>query len=125
MEADPSCLTLLSPLPSNATDVESGITGAIAVQQWLETPEAREKIGGYQFHRKVVTHYFCKSCGVHCFAIGKPLGDRKGLMVAVNVNAIDDLDLSGEEWMVSAFYVDGKGDFKAGVGKVPFEGGRW
>jgi hypothetical protein len=44
----------------------------------------------YQFNKKVIHHLFCKTCGVASFAKGEKPGG--GLMVAVNVRCLDDID---------------------------------
>lgn len=123
MLSSPSQITLLSPLPSGTSS--TGITGADFVQAALDSDELKDLVGGYQYNRKVVTHYFCKKCGVHPFTIGTPMGPEKGLLVGVNVNAIDGVDFSGKEWMKAGFYVDGNGDFKKGFASEPFAPGRW
>ncbi|RPA79036.1 hypothetical protein BJ508DRAFT_308775 [Ascobolus immersus RN42] len=119
-------LTLLSPLPSGST---APLIGAADIQAALATDELKEKVGGYQYGKKVMTHYFCRGCGVHTFTIHvpgvSPFAADGGLRVGINVNAVDGLDMSGEEWKVVGGYLDGRGDFKQAVGKVPYGGGSW
>jgi hypothetical protein len=45
----------------------------------------------YAWGGKTATRYFCKHCGVHCFARGY-LAEVGGDYVALNVNALDDVD---------------------------------
>ncbi|RPA82724.1 hypothetical protein BJ508DRAFT_413893 [Ascobolus immersus RN42] len=119
---DPSSLTLLAPLPSGTN---SPIVGGAEVQAALDRDELKSKVGGYAYNTKRVTHYFCKECGVHVFTIGYPFGETGGLKIGTNARAVDDLDMSGEEWKTAGYYVDGRGDFKAGFSKVPFSPGQW
>jgi hypothetical protein len=46
----------------------------------------------YQFHKKVIHHLFCKTCGIVSFAKAQAPDGTK--MVAVNVRCIDGVDLS-------------------------------
>jgi hypothetical protein len=46
----------------------------------------------YQFKKKVIHHYFCKSCGILSFMkAAKPDGTK---MVAINLRCLDNIDLS-------------------------------
>lgn len=45
----------------------------------------------YVWGGKISTRYFCKSCGVHCFARGH-LEQLGGDYVAINLNTLDDID---------------------------------
>lgn len=53
---------------------------------------AGEGLTDYQFHRNVIHHLFCSTCGVESFATGK--GVDGGTMYAVNVRCLDDVELS-------------------------------
>ena len=44
----------------------------------------------YQFHKHVIHHLFCRTCGIKPFARGK---GPKGETVAVNVRTLDDIDV--------------------------------
>jgi hypothetical protein len=55
----------------------------------LLTPES--KLAFYEWGPKLSKRYFCKSCGVHCFARGH-LAELGGDYLAVNLNALDDID---------------------------------
>ena len=45
----------------------------------------------YLFHRRVVHHHFCRTCGIQPFAEGvRPDGAE---VVAVNVRCLDDVDI--------------------------------
>jgi hypothetical protein len=46
----------------------------------------------YQFGKKRIHHFFCKSCGIRSFARGKAPDGRE--VAAVNVRCLDGIDLS-------------------------------
>jgi hypothetical protein len=50
-----------------------------------------DELTDYQFHKKVIHHLFCRTCGVASFARGKGPDGNDG--VAVNVRGLDDVDL--------------------------------
>ncbi len=46
----------------------------------------------YRFNQKVITHLFCRACGVESYAFGK---DKMGYpIVALNVRTLDAIDIS-------------------------------
>lgn len=49
----------------------------------------------YQFNNKRIHHLFCSTCGVRCFGHGQ--GPDGTTMYAVNVRALDDVDLEALE----------------------------
>ena len=50
-----------------------------------------DALASYQFHKHVIDHHFCNTCGIHPYATGI---DSKGKqMYAINIRCIDDLDL--------------------------------
>ena len=54
----------------------------------LRTP--REDLGSYKFHKHVIEHHFCPTCGISPFSEGSdPKGNR---MVAINVCCVDGVD---------------------------------
>ena len=56
----------------------------------LETPA--EEMATYRFHKHVIAHHFCPTCGCAPFAEGKaPDGSA---MAAVNLRCLEDFDLS-------------------------------
>lgn len=56
----------------------------------------------YRFYHKVLSHLFCKVCGVQCFAYGTmPDGTET---VAVNIRTLENIDIS----RISKYQVDGK-----------------
>ena len=54
--------------------------------QLVLTEGSIEKLTLYQFHKKIIKHYFCPVCGV--MFLTKAFG-----VVAVNVRTIDGIDL--------------------------------
>jgi hypothetical protein len=55
----------------------------------LLTPE--ENASAYVFNRHVISHRFCKACGMHPYAEGvDPKGNR---VAAVNLRCLEDFDL--------------------------------
>ena len=46
----------------------------------------------YQFHKRVIHHLFCKSCGILAFGKGAAPDGTK--MVAINLRTIDGIDLN-------------------------------
>lgn len=45
----------------------------------------------YLFNKKMITHLFCRECGVEAFSYGKNQAGES--TVAINVRSIDDIDL--------------------------------
>ena len=55
----------------------------------LLTP--REQTSGYKFHKHVINHLFCPTCGIHPFGEGT---DPKGnAIAAINLRCIENLDI--------------------------------
>jgi len=48
----------------------------------------------YRFHKKVIQHLFCSTCGVQSFASGEHGGE---MMYMVNVRCLDGVELAGRE----------------------------
>lgn len=46
----------------------------------------------FQFNRHLIKHYFCSTCGIQSFAMGKRPSDGAA-MAAVNVRCLDDIDV--------------------------------
>lgn len=56
----------------------------------LLTPE--EDAASYTFHKHVIRHRFCPTCGIHPYAEGvDPKGNR---IAAVNLRCVDGIDLA-------------------------------
>jgi len=59
----------------------------------------------YVWGGKISTRYFCKSCGVHCFARGH-LAELGGDYISINLNTLDGIDQS----QVQLIHWDGRHD---------------
>ncbi len=46
----------------------------------------------YMFHKHVIEHHFCTTCGIHAF--GEGIGPDGSKMAAVNVNCLEGVDLA-------------------------------
>lgn len=54
-----------------------------------------DNLQDYLFHKKVIHHHFCKTCGVESFAEGKnPDGSPA---YGINVRCLDDVDVAALE----------------------------
>lgn len=51
----------------------------------------KENLTDYQFNKKVVHHYFCKTCGIQSFGAG--VGPDGKEMRAINIRCLDNIDL--------------------------------
>lgn len=73
----------------------------------FSTPDAfrllrgEDRLSEYLFNRHVISHRFCKTCGVEPFGMGK--GPDGQDMVAVNVRTLEDV----EPWSVETTKFDG------------------
>lgn len=73
-------------------------------------------IGRYEWASKIGQRYFCKRCGVYCFARGN-IPELGGDYVSVNLNAFDKVDPSA----VMVHYWDGRHDnWYAGARPTPW-----
>ena len=80
----------------------------------LLTPFA--ELGAYAWGPKLSTRYFCKNCGVQCFGRGY-LEEVGGDYVAVNLNALDDVELT----TLSFVHWDGRhNNWQAGPRPAPW-----
>jgi hypothetical protein len=58
----------------------------------------------YSFGPRILTRFICRHCGVLCFARG--IGPGNSPMVGVNVNTLDDVEVS----VLRVVYFDGRHD---------------
>lgn len=73
-------------------------------------------LSDYVWGSKIGTRRFCKHCGVHCFGAGH-LEQLGGDYVSVNVNALDEVDVS----KLTILYWDGRHDnWMAGTRPTPW-----
>jgi hypothetical protein len=69
---------------------KTGTMLAFAPAEQLTLESGEEELIDYQFNKKIIHHYFCRTCGVRSFARGMT-GDKP--MAAVNVRCLDDVEL--------------------------------
>jgi hypothetical protein len=88
----------------------------------LAKPEAlillagKESLNEYAWGGKIMTRYFCRHCGIHCFARGH-LAELGGDYVSINVNTLDDIDPSA----LALVYWDGRhNNWQAGPRPAPW-----
>jgi hypothetical protein len=70
---------------------KGSVLAAFAPEQFhLQT--SHDEIATYTFHRHVIRHQFCKTCGCARFAEG--IGPDGTAMVVINLRCADGIDLS-------------------------------
>jgi hypothetical protein len=79
--------------------------GAIVKPAAFQLVSGEADLSTYEWGHRVGHRKFCKHCGVHCFAPGH-LDVLGGDYVSVNLNCLDDFDLS----RVKLGYWDGRHD---------------
>lgn len=52
---------------------------------------APEAMRSYTFHKHVIHHHFCPTCGIHPF--GEGLGQDGAAMAAVNIRCLEGVDI--------------------------------
>ena len=93
--------------------------GVIAKPKNFRLLSGEASLVDYQFNTKMMHHQFCKQCGIHMFGKGnlKQLG---GEYYSVNLNCVDDLDLS----KLNVMYWDGRhNNWAAGPSASPYSPG--
>jgi hypothetical protein len=96
--------------PAAARRRAAGTTGRAAARQ------GEADLSAYAWGGKISTRYFCKHCGIHCFARGH-LAEVGGDYVSVNLNTLDDLDPRN----VKVAHWDGRHDnWHAGTRDTPW-----
>jgi hypothetical protein len=95
---------------------KSAVTGAIVKPEAFRLLTGQDALGGYQWGAKISTRHFCKHCGIQCFGVGH-LEQVGGDFVSVNLNALDELDVS----LLDIVYWDGRHDnWMAGPRSTPW-----
>lgn len=61
----------------------------------FDLKQGEDQLTAYQFHKKAITHLFCRVCGVQSFARGKTPDGKD--MIAVNVRCLDGIDVAALE----------------------------
>ena len=93
-----------------------GPVGAIVKPEAFRLLTAESDLSQYVWGHKISQRYFCKRCGVHCFAKGH-LDMLGGDYVSVNLNTLDDVDPAS----LSVVHWDGRHDnWQAGARPAPW-----
>ncbi len=82
-----------------------GGTGSIVKPTAFALLSGENDLGTYEWGAKISKRFFCKHCGVHCFARGH-LAEVGGDYVSVNLNCLDGVELAG----IRVTYWDGRHD---------------
>jgi hypothetical protein len=69
-----------------------GQTGGIVKPEAFELLSSEEHLSSYAWGGRTAQRYFCKHCGIHCFARGH-LDVLGGAYVSVNYNCLDGVEL--------------------------------
>ena len=78
--------------------------------------QGEEHCSVYEWGFKVSRRFFCKHCGVHCFAFGH-LAELGGDYVGINLNCIDDFDRG----TIAISYWDGRhNNWEGGMRSTPW-----
>jgi hypothetical protein len=72
---------------------KTAITGAIVKPNAFRLLSGESDRGSYVWGGKISKRYFCKHCGIHCYAEGH-LEQVGGDYVSVNLNCVDELDVN-------------------------------
>jgi hypothetical protein len=70
----------------------TGVAGTMVKPSAFRLLAGEEALSSYEWGGRIAKRFFCKSCGVQCFAPGH-LAELGGDYVSVNVNCIDDLEI--------------------------------
>jgi len=95
---------------------KTSITGGIVKPGAFLLLSDESMLSKYEWASRTSQRYFCKQCGVHCFARGH-LEQLGGDYVSVNLNCLDDIDLRD----VSVIFWDGRhNNWQGGPRKEPW-----
>ncbi len=72
--------------------LKTNITGAHGKPEAFQLLSGAENLSSYAWGGKTAQRYFCRICGIHCFARGF-LAEVGGDYVSINLNAIDDIEV--------------------------------
>jgi hypothetical protein len=93
-----------------------GQTGVIVKPEAFRQLAGEARVGTYEWGGRISKRFFCKACGVHCFARGH-LEQLGGYYVSVNLNCVDDLEIDEAK----VVYWDGRHDnWQAGPRSTPW-----
>lgn len=91
-------------------------TAAIVQPAALSLLAGDESLSDYQWGAQISTRYFCKHCGVYCFAKGH-LPELGGHFASVNLNCLDEFDVNA----IEIAYWDGRHEnWAAGTRSTPW-----
>jgi hypothetical protein len=83
----------------------TGVTGSVVKPAAFHLLDGEGNLGKYEWGGRIARRFFCKTCGVQCFAPGH-LAQLGGDYVSVNLNCIDDLEVDEAK----VVYWDGRHD---------------
>lgn len=83
----------------------TAVTSAIVKPAAFRLLSGEGNLGRYEWGGRVAKRFFCKTCGIHCFAPGH-LEQLGGDYVSVNLNCIDNLEVDEAK----VVYWDGRHD---------------
>jgi hypothetical protein len=93
-----------------------GQTGAIVKPGAFALLAGEDSLGMYEWGHKISKRFFCKHCGIHCFARGH-LAELGGDYVSVNLNCLDETELADTQ----VTYWDGRhNNWQAGTRSTPW-----
>lgn len=109
-------------LEQGASRCDCSICTKIAATAAFAKPDAftllsdDDALGVHEWGARISRRYFCRTCGVHCFARGE-LAQLGGPFVSVNVNTLEGVDPAA----VKVSYRDGHHDNReAGPRAIPW-----
>jgi hypothetical protein len=95
---------------------KTGVIGGIVKPAAFALLSGEGSLGVYEWGAKISRRFFCKTCGVHCFARGH-LAEVGGDYVSINYNCLDGVELSA----LNLTYWDGRHDnWQAGTRAAPW-----
>src|SRR5579859_6078065 len=95
---------------------KTAAVGGIMKPEAFALVSGAESLSEYVWGHKVSRRFFCKHCGIHCFARGH-LKELGGDYVSVNFNTLDDFDPAAAK----VVYWDGRHDnWYAGARSTPW-----
>ena len=76
---------------------------AFAPASKFELESGEDAVTSFEFNKHVIRHYFCSSCGIQSYAIGRNPKTGED-MAAINVRCLDGIDVDA----LKVKHVDGK-----------------
>jgi hypothetical protein len=94
----------------------TAVTSTIVKPGAFRLLSGKGNLAEYEWGGRIAKRFFCKTCGVHCFAPGH-LEQLGGDYVSVNLNCVDDFELDEAK----VVYWDGRHDnWQAGPRSKPW-----